>query len=137
MAWRVMSVRGATVDRRSGKVPGGVTLTPSAGPRVDLRLTLEYRGAQVTAPRGAVSAAGGADTFGYTAATFRGSVEQTVGKQKLIRRITTQCKDLGMIVVAEGVETAAERDSLIELGCNLLQGYLFARPTPDFQQGVW
>jgi EAL domain-containing protein (putative c-di-GMP-specific phosphodiesterase class I) len=40
-------------------------------------------------------------------------------------------------VVAEGVEKPAERDTLVGLGCNLLQGYLFARPerglpTPKF-----
>jgi diguanylate cyclase len=37
---------------------------------------------------------------------------------------------LGMHVVAEGVETVAVRDRLIELGCELAQGYLFAAPAP-------
>ncbi len=35
---------------------------------------------------------------------------------------------LGLEVVAEGVETAAQRDFLIEQGCELLQGYFFTRP---------
>jgi EAL domain-containing protein (putative c-di-GMP-specific phosphodiesterase class I) len=36
--------------------------------------------------------------------------------------------------VAEGVELPAERDALVELGCDLLQGYLFARPAPGFPE---
>jgi diguanylate cyclase len=35
-----------------------------------------------------------------------------------------------MHVVAEGVETVAVRDRLIELGCELAQGFLFAAPAP-------
>jgi EAL domain-containing protein (putative c-di-GMP-specific phosphodiesterase class I) len=42
-----------------------------------------------------------------------------------------------MLVVAEGVETPAERDTLIELGCDLLQGFLFARPSPPFPAIHW
>lgn len=51
-------------------------------------------------------------------------------KQKLISSMCSLCKDLGILVVAEGIETVAERDVLIELGCDLLQGYLFGRPSP-------
>ncbi|HUG84870.1 MAG TPA: EAL domain-containing protein [Euzebya sp.] len=36
---------------------------------------------------------------------------------------------LGLRTVAEGVETAAQAAVLIELGCDMLQGYLFGRPT--------
>jgi EAL domain-containing protein (putative c-di-GMP-specific phosphodiesterase class I) len=35
-------------------------------------------------------------------------------------------------VVGEGVETAEECRVLIDLGCDLLQGYYFARPGPPF-----
>jgi len=38
--------------------------------------------------------------------------------------------ELGMQVVAEGVETTAQRDLLIGAGCDFGQGYLFARPMP-------
>jgi EAL domain-containing protein (putative c-di-GMP-specific phosphodiesterase class I) len=58
-------------------------------------------------------------------------------KQKLVRSMTTLCKDLGIMVVAEGVETPAERDLLVELGCDLLQGYLLAKPGKAFPQFVW
>ena len=59
-------------------------------------------------------------------------VETTRTKRTLIAKLTDACRDLGMKVVAEGVETAGERDALIELGCDLLQGYFFARPAADF-----
>jgi len=39
--------------------------------------------------------------------------------------------------VAEGVELAAERDQLVELGCDLLQGYLFAKPGRPFPTVNW
>lgn len=53
-------------------------------------------------------------------------------KQKVIRSMAGLCKDMGMLVVGEGVENAEERDALIELGCDLLQGYYFAKPAPPF-----
>jgi EAL domain-containing protein (putative c-di-GMP-specific phosphodiesterase class I) len=51
--------------------------------------------------------------------------------------MTKLCRDLGVLVVAEGIETAAERDALLDLGCDLLQGYLFARPGPAFPPVAW
>ena len=38
--------------------------------------------------------------------------------------------NLGLRVVAEGVETEAQRRWLAERGCEQMQGYLFARPQP-------
>jgi diguanylate cyclase (GGDEF)-like protein len=38
---------------------------------------------------------------------------------------------LDLVVVAEGVETEEQRKILVELGCDQLQGYLFARPVPE------
>jgi EAL domain-containing protein (putative c-di-GMP-specific phosphodiesterase class I) len=58
-------------------------------------------------------------------------------KRKLIRSMAVLCKDLGIAVVAEGIETAAERDIVVELGCDLLQGYLHARPARPFPTFTW
>jgi EAL domain-containing protein (putative c-di-GMP-specific phosphodiesterase class I) len=49
-------------------------------------------------------------------------------KQKLLGSLAQLCGQLGMSVICEGVETCEERDALLALGCDLLQGYLFARP---------
>jgi len=40
---------------------------------------------------------------------------------------------LGMTVVAEGVETSQQLDVLKRLGCDYIQGFLFARPEPEGQ----
>lgn len=58
-------------------------------------------------------------------------------KRTLVRTMTSMCKDLGMLVVAEGIETIEERDVLADAGCELLQGYLFARPAPPFVEPTW
>ncbi|MDQ3159973.1 MAG: EAL domain-containing protein, partial [Pseudomonadota bacterium] len=46
----------------------------------------------------------------------------------IIRTIIALARNLGMCVVAEGVETDAQRDLLLSLGCDGLQGYLLHRP---------
>jgi EAL domain-containing protein (putative c-di-GMP-specific phosphodiesterase class I)/CheY-like chemotaxis protein len=55
-------------------------------------------------------------------------LDQSLTKRKLVASIVALCRDLGTLVVAEGVETVAERDVLLETGCDLLQGYLLGRP---------
>lgn len=51
----------------------------------------------------------------------------THGADTVIRHVTAMAQQLGMTVIAEGVETAAQRRRLTELGCDLAQGYLFGR----------
>jgi EAL domain-containing protein (putative c-di-GMP-specific phosphodiesterase class I) len=49
----------------------------------------------------------------------------------LARTIVALGRTLGLRTVAEGVETAEQRDALRAMGCPLGQGYLFARPLDD------
>ncbi len=58
-------------------------------------------------------------------------------QQRVVRSMTSLSHEMGMLVVAEGVETPAERDTLIGLGCDLLQGYLLAKPAPAFPAVTW
>jgi EAL domain-containing protein (putative c-di-GMP-specific phosphodiesterase class I) len=53
-------------------------------------------------------------------------------KQRLVKSMVGVCKDMGVAVVVEGVETALEREALLLLGCDLLQGFLFAKPSREF-----
>ena len=53
--------------------------------------------------------------------------------RSIISMIIRMGQELGLTVIAEGVETEAQQDSLIELGCQEAQGYLYARPLPSAQ----
>ncbi|HCN73004.1 MAG TPA: hypothetical protein DIS96_15360, partial [Pusillimonas sp.] len=46
----------------------------------------------------------------------------------IVEAVVTLANKLGLRVVAEGVETPEQRDLLMELGCDYLQGYLLGRP---------
>jgi EAL domain-containing protein (putative c-di-GMP-specific phosphodiesterase class I)/CheY-like chemotaxis protein len=58
-------------------------------------------------------------------------------KRELIRHMAQLCTETGILVVAEGVETTAERDTLDVIGCTLMQGYLFGKPMQYFQSVVF
>jgi PAS domain S-box-containing protein len=59
-------------------------------------------------------------------------IDGNVAKQKTVGAMVELCQGMGIKVVAEGVETSAERDCLAALGCDFLQGYYFARPSREF-----
>jgi EAL domain-containing protein (putative c-di-GMP-specific phosphodiesterase class I) len=58
-------------------------------------------------------------------------------KRSIIRAMAQLCSELGILVLAEGVETSAERETLAGLGCDLFQGFLFGRPGRGFANPVF
>lgn len=55
----------------------------------------------------------------------------------IVRRTIELAHDLGVTVVAEGIETEAQRTALLELGCWQAQGFLIARPMPENALWHW
>jgi EAL domain-containing protein (putative c-di-GMP-specific phosphodiesterase class I) len=53
-------------------------------------------------------------------------------KRRVVAAIATLCRELGGRIVAEGVETEAERGALVDSGIDLIQGFLLARPERGF-----
>ena len=49
---------------------------------------------------------------------------------RLLEGMVTLCRSLDIAVVAEGVETLAQRNLLVRMGVDQMQGYHFARPMP-------
>lgn len=62
--------------------------------------------------------------------TFVDGIQHDPGDRAIVRAVLGLAGDLGLDVVAEGVETADQREALLELGCTRAQGYLFSRPVP-------
>jgi diguanylate cyclase (GGDEF)-like protein/PAS domain S-box-containing protein len=90
---------------------------------------------------------------GYSSLSYlnRLPLDQLKIDQSFVREVLNETNDaaiaetivalgmtLGLSVVAEGVETAAQRDFLISKGCHLFQGYFFCRPMPltEFEEFV-
>ena len=49
-------------------------------------------------------------------------------QRRVVGSLAKVCKELGIRVVAEGIEREEERDAAVALGCDYLQGFLFGRP---------
>ncbi len=64
-------------------------------------------------------------------------VDREPVKRSLVTAMVGVAHELGMLVVAEGIERPEERDVLVDLGCDLLQGFLFARPGRPFPALAW
>jgi diguanylate cyclase (GGDEF)-like protein/PAS domain S-box-containing protein len=59
------------------------------------------------------------------------------GSAIIVRSVIDLGHNLGMQVVAEGVETGDQAGMLHLLGCDAAQGYLFSRPLPPVDLGAW
>jgi EAL domain-containing protein (putative c-di-GMP-specific phosphodiesterase class I) len=55
----------------------------------------------------------------------------------IVSTIIGLARQLGLRVVAEGVEDEGSRDRLIDMGCDIAQGYLFSRPLPPERLAAW
>jgi diguanylate cyclase (GGDEF)-like protein len=62
--------------------------------------------------------------------SFVAGLEHDRHAPPILRAMTAMARELGLRVIAEGVETEGERDLVAELGCDAMQGYLFAPPLP-------
>lgn len=69
-------------------------------------------------------------------ALIRG-IDKSPTKRTVIRSMIDLCRQLGVLVVSEGVETVEERDALLDVGADLFQGYLFGRPSPRPEAPTW
>jgi EAL domain-containing protein (putative c-di-GMP-specific phosphodiesterase class I)/CheY-like chemotaxis protein len=63
-------------------------------------------------------------------------VDKSVTKQRLIESFVTLCKAMNIEVIAEGIETEAELETLSRIGCELYQGFLLARPEPRLRTSL-
>lgn len=50
---------------------------------------------------------------------------------KLIKHIIALSKDLGLTITAEGVESKEQKDSLVQLNCDNIQGFFYKPPLPE------
>ena len=56
------------------------------------------------------------------------NIDTDLDKQKIVSNVVEYAHERGMAIIAEGLETAAEVQKVLELGVDLLQGYFLARP---------
>lgn len=61
---------------------------------------------------------------------FVTSIATRDASRGFVRGICALARELDVSIVAEGVETDAERETLAQLGCTFAQGYLYGRPGP-------
>ncbi len=76
------------------------------------------------------------DTLKLDKTFFHHSTHDSKRTEAVVSSIISMAKSLSMKIVAEGVEERENVDLLKQLGCDYIQGYVFAKPMPvkDFEQ---
>lgn len=69
--------------------------------------------------------------------SFVRDLDHSADAQAIVEAVVRLSHALGMTVVAEGVETEAQRQVLVKLACDELQGFLFAKPMADSDLRTW
>ena len=57
--------------------------------------------------------------------------ERSDQNDKMMHYIINMCKNLGLDVLSEGAETEEQRQRLISMGCDYVQGYYYSKPLPE------
>jgi EAL domain-containing protein (putative c-di-GMP-specific phosphodiesterase class I) len=69
--------------------------------------------------------------------SFVDGIEHDADSKAIVAAVITLAHNLGLGVVAEGVETAAQHAFLTAKGCDQCQGYLFSRPVDADAFAAW
>ena len=64
-------------------------------------------------------------------------VNENEKSQKIVENMICLAHDLGMNVVAEGIERENQVESLRKFGCDMIQGYVYSKPLPVDEFEVW
>jgi EAL domain-containing protein (putative c-di-GMP-specific phosphodiesterase class I) len=64
-------------------------------------------------------------------------MNETTSHAVIVRSTIDLGRNLGLDVVAEGVETADVLEALRKLGCDAAQGYFLSRPVPPADLAAW
>ena len=67
--------------------------------------------------------------------SFVGKITDNAGDAAIVRSLIAMAHNLGLEVIAEGVETVAQAEFLLDQQCEEAQGFLYAKPLPatDFE----
>ncbi len=69
--------------------------------------------------------------------SFVQSMATDPGARRIVQGMIGVAEGMGLGVIGEGVETEEQRDLLVDAGCDVMQGYLFARPLPASDIENW
>ena len=62
--------------------------------------------------------------------SFIDDIDTDKGSFEIVKATVSMAQALGLLTVAEGVETKEQLERLREIGCDLIQGYYYSKPLP-------